>query len=368
LTKYTNEMCQAIQEFGGPKQTITAIGVCILAHATVISEWRYAPGKVGKSDREQAYFEANAEMEKKLKLDYKLDVKDIDEGRNSIIKPMLAQPYEGWGGVCFAQPKLDGMRCLATPLGLRSRNDREIVSVPHIEKQLISFFKDQPNIILDGEIYNHGFYDNFNSIMSMAKKTKPSLKDLELSEKYLQYWIYDFYDQTSPFMHYSQRLAKISTWIFSNYVYRVDTKKIETEEELNYHYAALLSKGYEGQIVRYDKAYEQKRSDWLLKRKELVDAEFELIDIEEGAGQWSGMAKRALCRSDDGKTFGAGIAGTQEYCTQLLKEKNKYVSVTVKYQALTPDGVPRFPIAIMFYEEGFSELENRTMPRKDLFA
>src|SRR3546814_12314723 len=73
-----------------------------------------------------------------------------------------------------------------------------------------------------------------------------------------------------------------------------------------------LEEGYEGSIWRADAAYEQKRSKALRKRKEFVDDEFELVALEEGLGNWSGMAKRAICRLPDGRTFGAGIKGSQE--------------------------------------------------------
>lgn len=336
----------------------------------VTSEWRHAPAKSRINTKEQALFEARAAMEKKLRIDYRYNIKDVDAVRYSIIKPMLAHTYVGWEGQCYAQPKLDGMRCLATPDGLWSRNNKQIIAAPHIEKQLKWFFTQHPNIIIDGEIYNHAFHDNFNMIMSMARKTILDNKDLELSEKYLQYHVYDLYDSDRPDMPYSRRLQLLDKYdkeFFDEYVFLVGTALINTEEELDVSFAELLQEGFEGQIVRYDRKYEQKRSNYLLKRKEFVDEEFTLLDIEEGAGNWDGLAKRAICIMSNGKQFGAGIAGTQEFCAQLLRDKKKYKSVTVKYHELTPDGVPRFPIAVKFYDKEFAELEERIKPKKDLF-
>jgi DNA ligase-1 len=339
----------------------------------VTSEWRHAPPKSQSSSAAQALFEAQAAMDKKLRTDYKRTLINIDEARNSIIKPMLAHTYDGWERQCFAQPKLDGMRCLATPDGLWSRNNLPIISAPHIEAHLSEFFKQNPNIILDGELYNHEFHDNFNSIMSLAKKIKPTQKDLELSEQYLQYHIYDLYDQDFKADVYSTRLKRLDDindnmpYFFGKTLIQVETSMIISEEDLEHHYLKVLQDGYEGQIIRYDREYQQKRSNYLLKRKEFVDEEFELLDIEEGAGNWEGLAKRAVCLSKEGIKFGAGISGTQEFCAKLLKEKGRYVSVTVKYHALTPDGVPRFPIAIKFYDKQFAGLEERTQPKRDLF-
>lgn len=335
----------------------------------VTSEWRWAPAKSQANSREQALFEAQASMEKKLKVDYKISIKDIDVERNSFIKPMLAHTYGGWEGVCYAQPKLDGMRCLANITGLWSRNNRKIISAPHIEAYLKEFFYKNPNIILDGELYNHEFHDNFNAIMSLAKKTKPNIKDLELSAQYLQYHVYDLYDQNDPDEPYSHRLVKLDDmdYIFKMMLVQVSTEIISSEEELDLNFAQVLQDGYEGQMIRYNKPYEQKRSSYLLKRKEFIDEEFQLLDIEEGAGNWEGLAKRAICVTTDNKRFGAGIAGTQEFCAQLLKDRKRYKSVTVKYHELTPDGVPRFPIAEKFYDKEFGELEERIRPKKDLF-
>jgi DNA ligase-1 len=336
----------------------------------VISGWRYSEPKRQINSKEQALFEANAEMKKKLKVDYKLSIKDIDEERNSIIKPMLAHTYENWECPCYSQPKLDGMRCLATSTGLWSRNNRQIISAPHIESQLKDFFKINPNVILDGELYNHDFHDNFNAIMSLARKTIPSLRDLELSKKYLQYWIYDCFDFDDPELNFIERFrsAQLSGIFSLSSIFRVDTKRIKTEEDLDIHFVELLKNGFEGQIVRYDRIYEQKRSFNLLKRKEFIDEEFRLIDIESGAGTWEGYAKRAICAMANGKRFGAGISGTQEFCAQLLRNKKKYKSVTIKYHELTPDGVPRFPIAEKFWDKEFGELEERIKPKKDLFG
>ena len=235
------------------------------------------------------------------------------------------------------------------------------------------FFTQYPNIVLDGELYNHDFHDNFNMIMSLCKKTKPSFEDLELSKQYIQYWIYDMYNVNDPNWKFSDRYGFLQHILFNRYpnthLMLVPTVKIFTKQDLDLDYLTLLEHGYEGQIVRLDTPYLEKRTSNLLKRKEFVDQEFELINIEEGAGNWEGYAKRAICEDANGNRFGAGISGTQEYCARLLREKDKYHAVTVKYHALTPDGIPRFPIAIKFWEKEFDALEERIVTKKmDLFG
>jgi DNA ligase-1 len=339
----------------------------------VASEWKFAPPKSQFNAEEQAIFEATSAMTKKLKIDYRKSIDNIDEKRHSFIKPMLAQPYPGWIGQCYVQPKIDGMRCIANAEGLWSRLNRRIVSVPHIEAALENVFEEYPEIIIDGELYNHDLHDDFNTIMSLTKKTKPTMADLEKSEELIEYWVFDMFDPDKPKMIFEERLKTLTMILTTKAephagIILTPTIKVFNEEDLNLDFQTLLENGYEGQMIRYNTAYDQKRSPHLLKRKEYVDEEFELIDIVEGQGNWAGYAKIAECVTPDGRAFGAGISGTQEFNLQLLKDRKKYKSVTVKYFQLTPDGVPRFPIAIKFHEELFDDLKERIKPRKDLFG
>ena len=96
--------------------------------------------------------------------------------------------------------------------------------------------------------------------------------------------------------------------------------------------------------------YENKSSKNLLKRKEFIDEEFEVVDIEEGAGNRTGTAKHLVCKNKDGSVFNSNIKGTFEYLGEILKNKKNYVGklATIKFFQYTPDGVPRFAYAIGF--------------------
>jgi DNA ligase-1 len=337
----------------------------------IISAWKAVELKSQSTLYDQAYFYANSEMKKKLKEDYRESLLNIDETRNSFIRPMLAGTYVGWQRPCFVQPKLDGIRCLANRDGIWTRTNRQIISTPHVEGILKNFFLKHPQIVLDGELYNHELHDNFNKIISLARKTDPSFEDLEESAMYIEYWIYDMFDTDNIKAIFEERWDFLQTELFDLGLMKIvqtPTKFITTEEELDIYNIELLEQGYEGQIVRHNTKYEEKRTNNLLKRKQYVDQEFELLDILEGAGNWEGYAKIAVCSLPDGREFRAGIGGTQQFTLQLLFDKDKYHSVTVKYQALTPDGIPRFPIATKFYEEMFDGMEERIKPKRDLFA
>ncbi|WOF44274.1 hypothetical protein KNJ79_04925 [Sphingopyxis indica] len=307
----------------------------------VVSEWTQCVGKQGRTDDEQAQFEVDAAYKHKLTREYHERLEDIDGGAH-FFKPMLAEKYEVFEPG-FAQPKLDGVRCIATKDGLFSRQGKPITSCPHIIAELAPLFEHTPSLVLDGELYNHELKDNFNEIISLVRKQKPTPEQLAETAKVVEYHVYDLPGDEAFSSRFYDKIFTEQMFC----VHQVETIRVNCQEDYDEAHGLWLEEGYEGSIWRADAAYEQKRSKALRKRKEFVDDEFELVSIEEGLGNWSGMAKRAICRLPDGRTFGAGIKGTQERARELLNEDHKVV--TVQFFQFTPDGVPRFPVATKFH-------------------
>ena len=309
---------------------------------------------------EQAIKQVEANYKKRKELGYWENVKDID--KPIFFKPMLAATYDGMkksgAKEVYSQPKLDGMRCVTNDSGSYSRGGKRIVSAPHIHAFLehSGIFESYPSIVFDGELYNHGLKDNFNELMSLAKRTKPTEDDLAASAKMLQYHVYDLYDADRPDLTFTERHAILSLIVMSlgedSPLRLVPTHVCRTEEAIDNRNIEYLELGYEGQIIRLDKAYEKKRTKSLLKRKEFMDEEFQIEEIQEGNGNRAGMAGRIIYRLPDGRTFGSGIAGGEAFYIQLLKDKDKYRGGegTVKHFTKTPDGIPRFPVTTMVYE------------------
>lgn len=317
------------------------------------TEWTVAkPKNEGKANgttgAQQAVAEVEAEYKKKLKKDYHRNLDSIDVAMR--FKPMLADKWESRRAKItqtnvHIQPKLDGMRCIATKDGLFSRNGEPIKSAPHIHEQLQPIFNKFPGIVIDGELYNHDFRDDFNKIMSLAKKTKPTAEDLQESAELLQYWVYD-YESKDDFAMRTQHLQNLIDIMLpkEKSIIIVSTNDIHISNVD--HFAAMyIEEGFEGAMVRLHGKYEGKRSKTLLKWKEFQDAEFTIFDIQEGDGNRSGMAARVVLQLPDGRTFSAGIIGNVDYCKQLLKEKDLHIGEpgTVIFQNYTPDGIPRFP-------------------------
>jgi DNA ligase-1 len=306
--------------------------------------WTVCEGKQGRSDIAQAEFEVTAAYTYHLRREYFESVDDVDKPR--FFKPMLAQKYESFAPG-YAQPKLDGIRCVARGEGLFTREGQPITGAPHIHEELLPLFSRHPDLILDGELYNHDLREDFNSIVSLVRRKTPDPDHIRRSKELVQYHVYDMPSSEASFETRFGRLQETISGIPSGTIQAVVTKRVDDQEQYDLLHGEWLVMGYEGSMWRSDAQYEQKRSKTLLKRKEFQDAEFECISIEEGDGSWAGMAKSVICRLADGRTFGAGIKGSQERAVELLSEKHRVV--TVQFFHLTPDGVPRFPVVTKFW-------------------
>lgn len=357
----------------------------------------FAKGKnTGKAnqttDVEQALAEAKARWDKKIKEGYALTPKDAET--MSFYKPMLAQKFEDRQKeidksfsdniAVWSQPKLDGIRCIIRKedfeVVARTRKGTRIDMVFHICKSLRVFFEEYPDAVLDGELYNHDLKHDFNKIVSLVRKQAPKkgkndsekawekklrayADRLDEAEKLVQYWIYDiprfsedWNNESTPF---ASRMFDFQGFYASyddddpmkNCIKLVHPTSCKNHDDLDLFYGSYADEGYEGQMVRLNCPYESKRSKSLLKRKDFQDAEYKVIDIEEGNGNRGGTAKHLVCycpKTD--KTFHSNIKGSFDYLAEILQNKDNYIGklATIKFFELTPDGIPRFPYAIAF--------------------
>ena len=317
------------------------------------SDWQICEAKTYCTANEQALKEAQAIFNKKLELGYFEDINDID--KSTLFKPMLAQKYEDVDITfpCYTQPKLDGIRCIIKADGMWTRTGKKIVSCPHVFDELETVFEMQPDLIFDGELYNHQFKHDFNKITSLVKKTKPTLSDLEASKHLIEYHIYDLPSSNKTFDGRLEDLQDLISDLFncfsSSSVVYVTTQEVNNQEELDEFYHEWVEEGYEGQMIRVsDSFYENKRSKTLLKRKEFEDDEFEILAVNEGSGKLACRVGNMMFKSKSGHYFSSTVNGTQEYLSELWAQKEELIGklATIKYFNLTPDGVPRFPKVI----------------------
>jgi DNA ligase-1 len=328
----------------------------------VASGWMYPEAKnVGRANattiEQQVEAELVAEYTKKRNQGkYHITSHDAKLQGASFHECMLASKYDSAKHTQFpyySQPKLDGVRCLISKDGMQSRQGKPILSAPHILEALQPFFAKHPDAVLDGELYNHDLKDNFEKIISLVRKTKPTAEDLEESKKLIDYWVYDCLMD----IDYIKRLRSLRNAFldgnFPAHVTLVPTSPIENEHDIETMLGSYLEQGYEGQMLRVPNSpYEGKRSKYLIKHKEFEDEEFKIVSIEEGKGNWAGAAKRIEIRLKDGTTQHSGIRGSYETLVDLLNNATDYIGtdVTVRYQNKTEDNKLRFPVVVAFWK------------------
>lgn len=339
----------------------------------VESDWTVCQGKnFGKinatTDDEQAELELEAKVLKKREDGYSEtgDAPTVVQGREWT-KPTLALKWKEAkhriNFPCLTSPKLDGIRCIVNKDGMWSRTGKPLYGAPHIRKQLQPLFDVEPDLILDGELYSHHLNDDFNRICSIIKKKKPTPADLAESESMMEYWVFDIKQGggVTANDHYIDRYHAYRALVLEpvsgahgvgwkqkfKSVKAVQQFTCNNEKEVEESCKRFIKDRFEGGMIRnMDAVYEEKRTHNLQKFKLFVDEEYLVVDIEEGVGNRSGMMGRIKLQTKDGNIFSANATGSHDFYTRLLIEKQDVIGkyATVKYQNLTPEGVPRFGI------------------------
>ena len=274
-------------------------------------------------------------------------------------KPMLAYPVSDkpidYTKPTFIQPKLDGVRCL---IQNEKREGYEIVvaysrtgkvwkNINHILGSLRPFFDKYPNVILDGELYNHAFKDDFESIISMVRKTKPTDEDRSISRKNVQFHCYDIVDETLPF---SQRNDFILKAVYNNYdyVHVLPCQQVTSEDSAKKIHKINLKAGFEGSILRSDNKYQCKRSHALRKFKDFSDAEATIIGYLDGKGKRTGTLGKFIMQDDNGVEFGCppGKGYNYKQLGEMLDNISDYIGqrATFTFFERTKAGSYRHPL------------------------
>lgn len=307
----------------------------------------------------QAVAEATSQWRKKLKQGYCMSVTDakvkqvVSQYVAGGVEPMLAHKWRDHSAKisypAWTQPKLDGIRCIAIihqgKCTLWSRTRKHIVSVPHIEQQLQSQFRDAYRVVLDGELYNHEMKNEFERIVSLVRK-----EEVRPESVVIQYHVYDMIENgtdSKPAL-FSERLKWITAQSarFGPSIRLVSTTQVADVEQVIQAFGQYRQDGYEGAICRADTPYENGRSYGLQKIKEFDDAEYEIIGVEPGRGRMSECAI-FVCRADTGE-FNCKMEGSLDTLKDYLSDPTQVIGkqLTVRYQGLTNGGLPRFPVGV----------------------
>ena len=269
-------------------------------------------------------------------------------------KPMLAYPVSNkpinYNKKIFMQPKLDGVRCVIQyengNVTAYSRTGKEWKNIDHILFNLRPWFILNRNVILDGELYNHSLKDNFEKIISLVRKTKPTDEDRLEAAQYTEFHCYDIIDETKTF---EERNKFIIQNVPRNHTIKhVPTYTVESEVTAKLMHNQNLKDGYEGSILRTNDVYACKRSHNLRKFKDFSDTEATIVGFVEGKGKRKGTLGKFLMRDADGVEFGCPPGKGYNYkdLSNLLHRAKHYIGATATftYFERTKAGSYRHPL------------------------
>lgn len=309
-------------------------------------------GKQKRTAQEQAIFEANSKLKKKRDEAY---FDTIEAAQNEVkLLPMLAHSFtkrkHNINYPAIVQRKFDGVRCLARlnsdgTVTLLSRRGKEYPHLNHIKAD-VAANNSNTNLVLDGELYSDTL--TFQELVGLVKRVtlKPG-NDEQMLEVSLR--VYDCVElnNEADFTDRYQTITNLTEG--AEYLSLVENVGVSTESEIHAAQARFVEEGYEGAMVRnVTGAYAiGKRSANLQKVKTFLDGEYPIVGFTQGTGGETGCVIW-ICETPDGKQFRVRPRGTQEERKVLFQNGEEYIGkmLTVRYQELTDDGVPRFPVGI----------------------
>jgi DNA ligase-1 len=338
-------------------------------------------GKAGRTTAEQAMLQYNSLLKNYLDKGYvkasvlsKKEYVDLTEqeiidalgggfvsDQKGVPKPMLAKSADKcaagiWEKEWLASRKLDGVRCLIyyknnlVQTASRGGSDYN-AATKHIRENPIlqALFKQNPDLILDGELYKHGSDWPLQRISGLTR-----LKEWTEECGQLEYWVYDYISE-QPFKERLEVLNELRT-LFPE---ESPIKICEHVSVSNYTDAKALhdkwvAEGFEGLCARNpEKEYgvNKRSSLYLIKLKNFTDAEFLITGVKEG------LREEDMCfvlQTADGKEFSAKPVGTAEQRKYYLTHPDEFIGKmgTCKYFYYSQDGVPQLPVFKCVREEG----------------
>jgi len=305
---------------------------------------------VGRSNETSAEEQAYLEIERDFKRQKDKGYAEVGQKSEVLPLPMLAHKFSDRGHKitwpAFVQPKLNGQRMLFDGTKGWSRGGKEIIPecITHIKDEIGPL---PEGVILDGELILPG-NPLLQKTMTAIKKFRPELSPT------LVYWVYDIVD---PSKRYSKRFDQLGRILVldKEHVKVTPTVNVENAADVMAHHEHFVRLGFEGSMVRFDsEGYDiGHRNNQLQKVKDFVDSEFEVLDIVDGDGRFKGAAI-FVCRATETETFTVVPEGDMEYRRSLYETRDKILSarkyLTVRYQELSEDGVPIFPVGVSLRE------------------
>ena len=253
------------------------------------------------------------------------------------------QVPKGW----YLSEKYDGYRALWDGQNFYSRGNH-IFNVPKWFKAFMP-----PSIALDGELFLGR--ECFEKCGIFRRKLPDSNEWIKLDVKYQ---VFDSPTYEGVFEERQDFIKKlvndrckcdkkklgIPKNIKCPLVY-TEQIKVSTEEEVQEIFNKLVKKGAEGVMLRAPGSpYESKRSSFLLKVKQLFDAECKIIGYKMGTGKYENMLGAFKCELLNNPDIHFDISGMDDNIRKNYKKTHPIGTiVTFTYMGLSTKGVPRHP-------------------------
>lgn len=240
---------------------------------------------------------------------------------------LLAKKWEGQSLVGWhLSEKLDGVRALWD-------GQKFVTRLGNTYNAPEWFTRDFPEVALDGELWmGRG---RFSDVVSCVKKNVP----VDAQWEQIRYLVFDVPTMPLVFEARQQEVERIAATC--KYIEAVPQLRCESDEQFLTYMDSVIAGGGEGLMAREAGSfYENKRSRTLLKVKRMQDAEATVYDYQPGEGKHTGRLGALMCRFENGVEFkiGTGFSDAQRENPPAIGSL-----VTVRYQELSKDGVPRFP-------------------------
>ena len=326
----------------------------VVSHSKEVKRGRAKRNKV-----EQAFFNANSKWNDKVNKEaYISDKSKLDS--NIVVRPMLAHKFEMSSLTkkrgtniklpAFAQPKYDGIRCLANLVNgnviLQSRTGTLFNNLNKIRSDLKKILSKLPDsFFFDGELYTDEL--PFEVISGAVRLDDTNEKDAVSNINKIKYCIYDCFDTNNLNMPFTERIELIKNYVKGKYLIISPTDIITKPEQIKLLHDNYVKDGFEGLMLRNKNSpYEiRKRSKHLQKYKEFKEEEFKITGFKEGQGDAKGTVIWE-CVTKDKKPFSVRPRGSHELKKKWFKNGDKYVGkkLTVIFQEYSKDGIPRFPV------------------------
>ena len=325
-------------------------------------------GKAQRTVTEQSKLEYFSNLKKYLDKGYK-NIKDLgieeltleaaeealpneNTDQNGSIKPQLckvmdrtksSQTDKQWLGSF----KHDGVRALLfmrdgeVHTASRGGQDYDIpATYIREDPYIIEILTENPEMILDGEIYRHGW--NLQKISGLCRK-----EELVEDHKQLVFHCYDIVDMQTPFKLRAKKLGELNNNRPSDSrIVFVEHKPVKGLDQIMKMHDEAIAEGYEGLVVR-DPEKEYKpgaRDNRMMKIKLFTDSEFLIKGLSEG------LRDEDMCfvmETSDGTEFKAKPIGDRAQKQWYRDHLDEIIGKmgTVKYFGMTntEHPVPNLP-------------------------